>query len=176
MDLNNKLARWINPLKSRVESMIQKAIITAVDDSTKIQLVKIISMKGQESAFVERIQQAGFTSVPLEDSEAIIVSVGGLRDNLIVIGTDASEARPGGLAAGEVCIYNLKDPATKILLKDGEIQIKGPVKIDGDLTASGNINGAQVSAGIGGAAVKLSTHIHTSAAPGSPTTPPTPGT
>jgi len=143
-----------------------------------------VSLLGDEvKDGVERIQQAGFTSVPLKDSEAVAVCVGGERDNMIIIATDSAETRPKGLSEGDVCIYHVKKPENKIHIKDGEISIEvDNLKVSGNIDAGGEIKGNSVIgttgviAGLGGASVGLLTHLHTSAAPGSPTTPPTPGT
>lgn len=54
-----------------------------------------------------------------------------------------------------------------------------PVTVDGDLVVSGEVSAdgeVTAKAAVPAVAVKLSTHVHTSAAPGNPTTPPTPGT
>lgn len=66
--------------------------------------------------------------------------------------------------------------ATITLDGAGNIASAGTWSHTGDLTASGNITGkTQVIAGVGGAAVHLTTHQHPTAATGSPS-PPTPGT
>jgi phage gp45-like len=178
MGLAEDLARWIGPLKRAVSVMVGKAVISAIDDSEKLQVLQVNLLSGEVKDEIERIQEAGFTSVPLADGEAVAVCIGGNRDNMVIIATDNSATRPKGLSEGDVCLYHIKKPENRIHIKDGEISIEvANLKVTGNITADGSITGKTgVNAGVGGAAVGLLTHLHTSAAPGSPTTPPTPGT
>jgi phage baseplate assembly protein V len=60
---------------------------------------------------------------------------------------------------------------------NGNLEVNGSMSGSGNLTVDGNVNAdGEVKANASGASVSLSTHVHTSASPGSPTTPPTPGT
>jgi hypothetical protein len=82
------------------------------------------------------------------------------------------------------------DGATKFAMKDGEITLKaavlkyegdvsitGAVTATGDITSDGTVTGkTEVVAKESGLAVGLSTHVHVSFLPGTPTNSPTPGT
>jgi phage baseplate assembly protein V len=66
---------------------------------------------------------------------------------------------------------------------DGDVIINGNLSVNGTMSSSGNLSvtgsveaTGEVTAKAGLASVSLSTHLHTSGGPGSPTTPPTAGT
>ena len=86
--------------------MVGKAIITAVKNDTAIQLCKVKLMKDELKSDVERIQEYGFTSVPPADAEAIVLSIGGDRSNMVIIATESSADRPKNWEPGEAGIYS----------------------------------------------------------------------
>ncbi len=137
------LNKFIAPLKRRVLSMIGKAIILAADDSTDLQTLKIEIMKDEIMDAVERLQNFGFTSVPEDGAEAIVLHVGGDRSNAIVIAVDDSEYRLKGLEKGEAAIYNsngdyVKLKKDKIIVSGSTIEIGGtPLTVlDGVVTGA----------------------------------------
>lgn len=87
-------------------------------------------------------------------------------------------------------VIQYKDNTVKIVVKSNEVVIKAPtislqgdldvagsVTASGDVTSEGTVTGeAQVVAGVAPNTVSLTTHVHTSASPGVPTSAPTPGT
>lgn len=119
-----ELNRYIAPLKRKILSMIGKALIEAVNDNTKLQTVKISLLKDELADEVDRVQNFGFTSNPPVNSEAVAISAGGDRGNMIVIVVDNSETRLTGLESGESAIYNAFETFIK-LLKDKKIIIQG---------------------------------------------------
>lgn len=101
---------------------VGRAILRSVNDSAKRQLVQIEALKGEVKDNVERVQEYGFTSVPLPGAQAVFVCVGGNRDHPVVIAADDPRHRVKGLKSGEVAIYT--DEGDTILLKRGnEIEI-----------------------------------------------------
>lgn len=102
-----QLNRWINPWRRRILLMVGKAIILAVKDTDNLQVVKLQLMADEETPpSVERLAEYGFKSVPPVDSEAIAVSIGGDRANMIVIATDNSASRPKNWESGESGLWN----------------------------------------------------------------------
>lgn len=64
-----------------------------------------------------------------------------------------------------------------VIQMTGDINITGDLDLTGDLTVTGNITATgEITAISGGASVSLSTHTHTSASPGVPTSAPIGGT
>ncbi len=121
----------IMPLRNRVYTIISRAVLESVDDTMKMQLVKMSLLAGENRSDVERFQNYGFTSVPKPGAEAIAVSVGGNRDHLITLVVDDRRFRLKAMAEGEVAIYT--DEGDKIHLKrNGIIQIVASSKVDVD--------------------------------------------
>lgn len=113
MELIDQLNRWLNPWKRRILLMVGKAIITAVKDDDKLQVLQVSLMKDELKGDVERIQEYGFTSHPPNDSEAVVVCVGGDRSNMLVIATDSSTYRLK-LEKGEAALYDNKGQYIKL--------------------------------------------------------------
>lgn len=60
---------------------------------------------------------------------------------------------------------------------NGNLEVNGSMSGSGNLSVEGNVDAdGEVTAKAGATSVSLSTHLHTSGGPGSPTTPPTAGT
>lgn len=118
------LDKLLAPLKRRVALMVSRAVVRLVDDSLKMQEVQIGLLAGEVASDVERFQEYGFTSVPLEGAEAVALAVGGSRAHLVVVATDDRRHRLSGLQDGEVALYN--DEGSYIKLKRGmKIEIVG---------------------------------------------------
>ena len=126
LKLMDSINRWFNPWRRRILLMVGKALIKAVKDTDKLQVVQVSLMKDELKNDVERIQEFGFTSNPPEDSEAVIVCVGGDRSNMLVIATDYSAGRPKGLEPGESMQYN-KDGQYMKINKNGKQEFKSLV-------------------------------------------------
>jgi phage gp45-like len=175
MDIKD-LLKIIAPLQRKIMLMIGRAVLTTINDTDGYQKLQISLLSGDVSDDALRLQNYGFTSVPKAGADAILVCVGGSHDNGIVIACDDKRYRLKGLASGEVAIYT--DEGDKIHLKRGNnieitttlLKVNGKLTVTGNIESSGEIKGSEVKAG----QIALTTHKHTSAAPGSPTSPPTP--
>lgn len=102
------LAKLIAPLKRRVMLMVGRAVLTAVNDGTKVQAVQAKLNADEVGEDLERYQEYGLTSVPFVGSEGVVVFVGGNRAHGIVIATDDRTNRPKSLNPGDVCLYTDK--------------------------------------------------------------------
>jgi len=108
------------PLKRRVSLMVGRAVLSAaVDDSTQFQTIQADVLADETLDGLERIQNYGFTGVPFEDAEAVIVFPQGNRDHGLVICVDDRRFRLKALKNGEVAMYT--DEGDKIHLKRGGI-------------------------------------------------------
>jgi phage baseplate assembly protein V len=115
-------SKLIQPLKLRLFQMIGRYRILNVNDNLPMQVFQIGNSKSDVQNGIERIQNYGFTSVPPEHSEAVVLFPGGLRDHGIALGADHREKRLKGLSPGESAIYN--DFGVKIVLdKNGKLEI-----------------------------------------------------
>jgi len=118
------LAKFVAPLRARISNMVARAVIQLVNDDAKIQVLQIGILADETRDDVERLQNYGFTSVPLPGAEAVAIFVGGSRDHGFVVATDDRRHRLAGLKPGEVALYNHAG-AVVLLREDGSIEVRG---------------------------------------------------
>lgn len=162
----------IAPFADRLYGSIARAILTtAADDSKGIQVVQGQFTDDETIDDLERFQNYGFTSVPLEGSEMVTVFPGANRDNGIVVSIDNRDFRLKGLEAGEVALYT--DEGDKLVFKRGgtleivtssKIIVNSPLVEIGDSGLESILNGETFQAG-------FNAHTHTGNS-GAPTSPP----
>lgn len=113
------------PFKRRMRTMIMRAVVELVTESSKTQTVQVSRADDLLDDDVERFQDFGFSAVPLKDSEAIVLMVGG-SDHPVAIKIDDKRYRPKTLAEGEACVWIVKDGAGLIRLHckaSGEVHL-----------------------------------------------------
>ncbi len=162
------LERMLGPLQRRVMLMVGRAVLAAVNDTTKLQGLQINLLADETRDDVERFQNYGFTSHPHPGAEAIAVSVMGTRDHMVVIAVDDRRYRLKGLAEGEVAMYS--DEGDSIVFKRGRIiEVTAGTKVvfntplvemTGELHVTGDVIGAGKS---------LPHHTHLEQGDGAPT-------
>lgn len=96
-------------LRNRVRLTVGRAILAAVSDVGAIQTAQANLLADETQDDAERIQEYGYTSVPLPGAEAVMVFVGGNRDHGLIVATDDRRYRPRGLQPGEVVLYTDED-------------------------------------------------------------------
>lgn len=112
----------LTPLYRAMNGLVSRAVLRLANDSKKLQLVQLGVLDGETRNEVERFQNYGFTSVPKEGAEAVVIFAGGDRDHGLCIAVDDRRYRLKDLGAGEVAVYN--DAGARILLKaSGEIEL-----------------------------------------------------
>lgn len=116
IDAINKLTE---DMRSKVRLMVGRAILAAVNDAGAIQTAQAKCLADETHDDAERVQEYGFTSVPLAGAEAVMVFPGGNRDHGLIIATDDRRYRKNGLAAGEVALYT--DEGDSIVFNRGRI-------------------------------------------------------
>lgn len=95
----------------------------AVDDAAKIQEVQLQALAGESLDRVQRLQNFGFSSNPPIGTEAILLSLGGVRNNSVIVATDNRNIRIKNLVSGESIVYT--DDGTYIILKKaGQVEVK----------------------------------------------------
>lgn len=160
-------------LRNSVRLMVGRAILTAIKDTGNIQTVQVQMMADELHDGVERVQEYGFTSVPLPGAEAVLVFVGGNRDHGLVIACDDRRYRLKGLVGGEMAIYS--DEGDKVHLKRGRVidvvtqtlnitattaNVSGNLNVQGNVVAQGNVtdNGNKTMLAM---RTVFNTHVHT---------------
>jgi phage baseplate assembly protein V len=88
-----------------------------------MQECQVAGIDGEALNGVERYQNYGITSVPLNGTEGIAVPIGGDRSHMVLVSVDDRGTRKKGLKPGEVAIYS--ENGDYIHLKnDNKIDIK----------------------------------------------------
>ena len=132
----NTINRVLEPVRRSIRLLVSRAIVRAIDDTTDLQELQISLMKGEVRGDVERFQNYGFSSVPLEGAEAVTVFVGGDRSHGIVLAVDDRRHRLKNMAAGESAMYS--NGGYKIHIKqNGDIEVIGGITTDRDIIING---------------------------------------
>lgn len=117
------LERLIAPLRHKIATLILKGVLETLKEDTDLQVAQVF-VDGEPYDGLERIQQYGFTSVPEEGAETVILSVNGNKNQSFIIAIDDHRYRLKGLAEGSVALYT--NSTNFVLLKpDGKIEIHG---------------------------------------------------
>lgn len=124
------ISKLTAPLRRRVLLMVGRAVVLAVDDSSKCQTVQITALKGEVLDNVERITEYGFVSHPHSGAEAVLLAVGGNRANGVVIVAGDRRYRLTGLAAGEVALHDDQGQVIKLARGGIEITTDKPITVN----------------------------------------------
>ena len=108
----------------KLKAMIGRCIIAAVSDKSKTQTLQIEAFAGDIHDEVERLQQFGFSGVPLDGGEGIVLFVAGNHDHPVVICAENRSLRVRNLKAGESAQYN--SSGHKIVLYHDRCEITTP--------------------------------------------------
>ena len=73
------LNAFVARMRNRIRLMVGRVLLSIVDDAKTIQTAQVQGLAGEVLEDVERIQQYGFTSVPLSGAEGVAVFLGGER-------------------------------------------------------------------------------------------------
>jgi len=142
--MSRELVKALGPLARRLRLMASRAVLSLISDAPGVQVVQVRLLDGEVRGGIERMQNYGFTSVPLPGAEGVYLSLGGDRDHGVVIVADDRRYRVKGLAAGEVAIYD--DQGQKIVLYRDRIEVEGAkIVVKGDDVHLGAEGGPRVA-------------------------------
>lgn len=110
-------------LMARVRGMISRAVVSLVNDATKLQALQVTLLADQVPDDAEHFQHYGLTSVPMPGAEGIALAIGASIGHTVVINVDDRRYRLKGLPAGEVALYD--DLGHKVHLTRNGIVIDG---------------------------------------------------
>ncbi len=131
-DFLRSAGKVMGPLNRQIRLMVSRCVISLVNDALKLQQVQVelLAMPqadgsmGRETADdVEVIRQYGYAAHPHPGAEGVFVSVGGIRSHGLIIAIEDRRYRLGGLAEGEVAIYD--DLGQKVYLTRSGIVVDG---------------------------------------------------
>lgn len=96
----------IRPLQQRILLMLARGIVSDSTDTDGVQRILAEVLKDEVLDKLERFQNYGFSSRPLDGAEALITFVGGNRDHGIVIAVEDRRYRLKAMEKGEVALYS----------------------------------------------------------------------
>lgn len=111
-----------NSLKRRMQLLVSRAVVNVINDSLKTQNLQISLLDDDDADDVERFQNYGHTSVPPTGSEAIVLSVGGMRQHLVAIAVDNKATRLNTLKDGDSALYHMEGH-NLTMTEDGEARL-----------------------------------------------------
>lgn len=180
------MSELLKEARRKILMMIGLGTLEKINDSTPIQKVQTAMLEDEVHTDYDRMQEYGFTSVPLPGCQAVVACVGGARDNGVIIATEDRRYRPKDLAEGEVVLYDTHGNFIK-LQADGKIIIRsflnvtieapnvtltGNLQVNGNITANGNIKDLNTGSGRSMASMRTIYNTHTHPETGSTTTSP----
>lgn len=111
---NRGVRAMLAPLQRKLAMMAARAVVRLVKDDAGRQRLQAEILKGEIRDGVERAQNYGFTSHPHPGADAVLISVGGTREQAIAIVVDDRRYRLL-LQPGEVALYDDLGNAVKLL-------------------------------------------------------------
>lgn len=135
------------PVRQRLANMVARAVVKQIDDGKKMQLLQLQILNGELKDGVERPQNYGFTSVPEDGAEAVVVCVNGKRDHTVAIVVEDRRYRVKGLQPGEVAMFD-KNGSKVVMKANGDIEItpksgqKLKIMADVEITGALDVSGA----------------------------------
>ena len=133
--MTGSMDRLLAPVHRRISLAVGRAVLRAA--SAGGARVQVEALAGEVLDDREHEQAYGFASHPLAGAKAVTVSVGGARNNSVVIVISDPRHRPN-LAAGESAMHDDRQQA--VHLKQDGIVVATPLKIEisgeGDVTIS----------------------------------------
>lgn len=112
------ILKIIDPLKKRIMNFLSRGVVRGIDDTKGLQRVKCSLMANEVQDNMERFQNYGFTSHPLDGAESLALFHSGNRDHGIIIAIDDRRFRIKGMEKGEVALYT--DEGDYIHFKRGQ--------------------------------------------------------
>jgi phage baseplate assembly protein V len=109
------VAPELQRLKRHLLGIVARGFVTLVKDELKTQRLQVGVLEDEIQDDVERFQQYGFTSVPLADAEALLLSIGGGgRSHTICIVVNDPATRPTGMKPGDTAMYDNRGQTVKL--------------------------------------------------------------
>lgn len=102
-----------------MQQMIMRGVITQADSETMMQSLQVAGIGRLPLDGVEHWESYGFTAMPLEGAEAMLLTAGGRLGHTVAVAVADRRYRPTGMQGGEVAMYN--HAGDILLFKDGRL-------------------------------------------------------
>lgn len=109
----------LDSISRAITNIIDRAVITAVDTTSKCQMLALELIAGDPKENIEHLEPYGFTSVPFPGAETLAVFPDGDRSHGVVIVAADRRYRLKGLKGGEVALYT--DEGDSVVLHRGRV-------------------------------------------------------
>ena len=130
-------------LGRRLLNMVGRGRKTTGNDSGNVQMLQVRLGENEIRDNTPRLAEFGFTSMPPDGSDMVVLCIGGDRSNAVIIATGHIETRMKNLQPGESALY---DAVGKfIYLKHDQIEINAggqPVNIINSSTVTVDASGS----------------------------------
>ena len=143
-------SRLRGPIQRHLAHLVARAVVTLVNDATRMQALQLGILADEPLDNVEHWQPYGYTYKPHAGAEALVVAVGGHRAHSVVIACADRRYRLAGLEDGEVALYDDLGNTVQLLrdkvqvtavqtleLNAPHVTINGNVAITGTVTNNG---------------------------------------
>jgi len=150
----------VEPAKARINTMIARAVVEAVNDGKMMQAVKVSGLIDVDH--VEHFQPGGVSHNPGAGAEGLLFRIGG--NHYVLLAASKRGKRPKSLDSGDTAVWNEHGVVIK-LTGPNTIEVTGLTPGGLTVTLSGDI---ELPSG-----VTLATHVHPT--PMGPTGPSAPG-
>jgi len=133
------MMKLLQALERRIKNIVRRAVVTRVDASKKMTVLQV-DVGGMTLDGIEYFECYGFTSVPHEGAEVLLLSLGGRSSHAIAVCVNDRRYRIKNGEAGDVVIYDHRGQT--ITLGDAGVTIDTPLALTinaGDSTFNGNI-------------------------------------
>jgi phage baseplate assembly protein V len=115
----------------RVVNMISRAVVVLVNDVLKGQALQVQTSATDYCDNVERLQNYGFSSVPLPGAEAIVLHVGATADHPVAVVVDDRRTRPTALLPGDVVVWDTTGQRIHLTAARVVVQATGTIELAG---------------------------------------------
>jgi phage baseplate assembly protein V len=125
----------------RARNALGGVTLTLPNDAGPVQTHQTLGYLGELRSGVLRLQNPGFTSVPLVGAKGIAVYPGGNRVQGIIVGVEDVRYRPVGLNPGEFLLYAIRGAGS-----DGTGGTAHPI-LKGTVDGNGELTGIEINVG-----------------------------
>ncbi|HBC0987560.1 TPA: phage baseplate assembly protein V [Escherichia coli] len=112
--------RLLDPVMRRIRLTCSRGRVNTITDTHKAQNLQVSLLSGETAEHVERLQNYGFSSVPVGGNDVVVLSVGGKREHLVAVAVEDRNVRPQGKESGDVIVYHAEGHYIR-LTADGRI-------------------------------------------------------
>lgn len=112
--------RLLDPVMRRIRLTCSRGRVNTITDTHKAQNLQVSLLSGETAEHVERLQNYGFSSVPVGGNDVVVLSVGGKREHLVALAVEDRNVRPQGKESGDVIVYHAEGHYIR-LTADGRI-------------------------------------------------------